>query len=926
MLASCSKELTEEVAPVFDKSTIFATYEADQGSTRSVATPNQKDGYDFTWENGDAIGVFNAVSKDAANAHFGYTNIVDGVAEFQGDLDFLEDGEYVGYYPYEKDRELSVVNNLDVITLNIPATQNYRFSSTHAKYDKTAGSFAANVNPAVAYGKNNEGKLEMKFLPVASYLRVPIKGSGTVKNLELTIKNEGNAEQTIAGAFTATVASIKTAETSKDVKINSITDNSGKTITLNCGKGVELNPEIATNFWFVIPAGIQAYTFEITVNGSAKVEDKLTYSLKNELVVAVNTPYTLSGANFTWIEGNKCAITDEFSFMLYQYAANNVDDLTDEVDAVLGLKNGAKIKDALIFKPLDYTQKTTFDQALCLPYGDALNFVKAAIDNYNKEGFKPLKGVVSSAVKDENGKPAAATIKGLKVTGNGLLSVKTFTNIAFEGATVTTTATTPAYFLATVPTAKTDYPGVTLKDCVLKAPEGVTTAAVFNTVAANAVTDEMYEAFGGLVNGVKFNGQAVAYANTLQAGKNDYSAKPVSKNFIAGATETTDEVNLFNAISANDKGGIVAVADAAAAKVFTENVTASKVGNYCSVVTVDVVAATGTATPQYKVNKSYWTGLIADSMKDDGVFTAEELAYIVKNNNYPANATPSAIPLTNDIDLMGDVTVGANGLVTSATGKNWAEVLEQVVMGTNSNRTLRIDGTKDDAKSNYTISNIRIAPKAESEAPFVSLFGYDAAVANLNVNKLYINVKAMETPVPVSGLAITTYKGNDIIKNVKVTNADIIAHDKEVVGGIVKTLKGNEYSAQLDNVEFVGRITSYAVGETPVRGALAGELLLGDDSLTFDKLKATLKAENGDTDYMDVFGQVVVSTTKQPNSKFDVELTFTNFGCEAPEKFEAAATLANDVVVRLNTYAKTVNDGGSTKDIPVKKYVAPKTN
>lgn len=923
MLASCSKELTEEVAPVFGKSTIFATYEADQGSTRSVATPNQDNGYDFTWENGDAIGVFNAVSKDAANAHFGYTNIVDGVAEFQGDLDFLEDGEYVGYYPYEKDRELSVVNKLDVITLNIPATQNYRFSSTHAKYDKTAGSFAANVNPAVAYGKNNEGKLEMKFLPVASYLRVPIKGSGTVKNLELTIKNESNTEQTITGAFTATVASIKTAETSKDVKINSITDNSGKTITLNCGKGVELNPEIATNFWFVIPAGIQAYTFEITVNGSAKEEDKLTYSLKNELVVAVNTPYTLSGANFTWIEGNKYAITDEFSFMLYQYAANNLAELT-EVDAVLGLMNGSKIKDALIFKPLDYTQKTTFDQALCLPYGDAMTFVKAAIDNYNKEGFKPLKGVVSSAVKDENGKPAAATIKGLKVTGNGLLSVKTFTNIAFESATVTTTATTPAYFLATVPAAKTDYPGVTLKDCVLKAPEGVTTAAVFNNVNANAVTDEMYEAFGGLVNGVKFNGQAVAYANTLKITASNSYKTPVSKNFIAGATETTDEVNLFNVISATGKGGIVAVADAAAAKVFIENVTASK-GNYCSVVTVDVVPATGTAAPQYKVNKSYWTGMIADQMKDD-VFTAEELAFYVKNNSYSANATPSAIPLTNDIDLMGDVTVGANGLVTSATGKNWAEVLDQTVDKANNNiRTLRIDGKKD-SKSNYTISNIRIVPKAESAAPFVSLFGYNAAVANLNVEKLYINVKALENPVPVSGLAITTYKGNDIIKNVKVTDADIIAHDKEVVGGIVKTLKGNEYSAQLDNVEFVGRITSYAVGETPVRGALAGELLLGDESLTFDNLKATLKAENGDTDYMDVFGQVVVSTTKQPNSEYDVKLSFTHFGCEAPKTFEAAATLADDVVVRLNTYAKTVEDGGSTRDIPVKKYVAPKAN
>ena len=160
MLASCSKELTEDVAPVQGpgKATIYADYAGpkDDSATRThaegVVEGNQK-GYRIGWDNGDAIGVFDviedATSKeikaDDSNVYFGYNAMAN---EFNGNYGFLAGKTFVGYYPYKGGNKLTDGK----LTLNIPASQQYRVIGAAETEKFSDGTFATNIAPAVGYG------------------------------------------------------------------------------------------------------------------------------------------------------------------------------------------------------------------------------------------------------------------------------------------------------------------------------------------------------------------------------------------------------------------------------------------------------------------------------------------------------------------------------------------------------------------------------------------------------------------------------------------------------------------------------------------------------------------------------------------------------------------------------------------------------
>lgn len=157
--------------------------------------------------------------------------------------------------------------------------------------------------------------------------------------------------------------------------------------------------------------------------------------------------------------------------------------------------------------------------------------------------------------------------------------------------------------------------------------------------------------------------------------------------------------------------------------------------------TNEVEKATGDDKASIVINKvSYWNGDLVAAVggsKDNNYYTAEELAHALRQS------AAAEIKLTHNIDMQdGAVEVNVNAARTT-TFKN---------------------------TSAYTISNIKISPRSTQSGGYVSLFGYEADLKNVNVKNLTVNLPKNYTATAVAGLAI---KAKATAKNVSVENVTI---------------------------------------------------------------------------------------------------------------------------------------------------------
>ena len=879
LLASCSKEITEDVAaPVTGKSTIYATYDGGQSATRTTAAPNGTS-YRLLWELGDAVGVFDAVAEDETNAYFAYAG--SDVA-FNGDMGFLYAENYIGYYPYEKGRTIAKDGN---ITLTIPSTQNYRFNAI----DETAGSFAQNVAPAVAYGTASaDNELSLTFYPMATYLRIPIKGIGTVRTLELSISDDVK----LAGDFTVNLEDVKAATKASDIKINYEGSNfNEEKITLVCGKGdkgVALNPSKETYFWFVVPAGtkLKNQTMTIVVNG----EDKLTrtFEYEEESSLPVNTPIKMGqdaiGTAFEWVEDGSFLITNEYEFLMYAYAATNgLDGVYDPM-----VKDNA-LRSSVIVNPLDFTpvaEGGKFDSdptiSAAESYGDYLTTV---LLEYQKNG-NAIETIGGKQVFEIEGNIAGkpAFITGLTVKGNAMFHDKAkniVKKITFTKSTVDATGLkSEAFFLADrYVTSTSANPNISFTDVTVdETCQVLVDADNKKAIVGRAFTDTD--------NTVIVNETEMNYANVLYI-KGNYAT------FVEGEEGCIDLTRNALTVHVNHSGAILNVkGETEAANLIDEiDLTVSNAAKWYS-----VVSGYKKAGEVATVKASYWTGIVADydahgasNAKNDNIFTAEELASAVKS-------TRGNISLTNDINLMGGITKEDGDLVAKASGKgqNWASVLENAM-------SARLTVTGD----NFVISNAWIQPEKDATVKDIALFGTAARVENLIVSNVVINDKNVEN-ANVAGLAIKTYQNlnwdeNGYIRNVKVNNMDITAKNVNApVGGVIGIATEK---IELNNVEFVGRVTGTKGYNN--RASIAGTLTgLGTiNNLTYTGLKATLQATTGKTNYMSVFGQVIVSKpTTSAAVNYDLCLNVYDFDATkfTADNFVAAEGLMEDIAIQVN--------------------------
>lgn len=258
-----------------DNDIYYASFEDCGAETRTYLDENVK----LLWHADDRISLF----RSTLNEQFKFTG---ATGDNSGGFSLIESDEWVtgnptstnyAVYPYDASARLS---NEEVIHLNMPAVQNYAVNS-----------FGRGANTMVAASENSSSKF-LPFRNLGGYLIIKLYGENTtIKSIVL----EGNKNEILAGPATA------------EAKYGylpaiSMSENGTKSITLDCGDGVELSAtaDSPTQFWMVVPPITfkEGFTFTITdINGNVttKSTSKSQTIVRNEVKSMAGFSVTFEG-------------------------------------------------------------------------------------------------------------------------------------------------------------------------------------------------------------------------------------------------------------------------------------------------------------------------------------------------------------------------------------------------------------------------------------------------------------------------------------------------------------------------------------------------------------------------------------------------------------------------------------------------------
>ena len=246
---------------------VEASLECDADSRTALNNENK-----VVWSLGDRLSVF-VGSADAHNTFVlkSGENTTYATFESEGTFSFgtgTESGSSsfanLAYYPHSE--ELVVVEQEGKYTIDatIPEKQTY-----------VANSFGKNASPMVAVS----GTMNFAFKNVASMLKVSLKKDVSITSdvtiIKATVTSNANK---IAGecCITASAEELPSVE---------MTDNAASLVTLDCGTGVSLNSETATEFYFVIPPGkYEANDLVLTFYDSSNQYFESPITAQNEFV------------------------------------------------------------------------------------------------------------------------------------------------------------------------------------------------------------------------------------------------------------------------------------------------------------------------------------------------------------------------------------------------------------------------------------------------------------------------------------------------------------------------------------------------------------------------------------------------------------------------------------------------------------------
>lgn len=254
-LCGCQNMYLDEQVPV--QKVFTATIEDNDLSTKTSL-----DEYgNVLWKAGDQVSIFVA---STINQQYQVTDASDGQTSASlnpiSSPGFVAGGEIpnnVAFYPYSSSNTIAKNAIGYVVSTALPSVQNYADAS-----------FGNGAFPMAAVTSSTTD-MNLKFKNVLGGLKLQLKGTASIASISVT----GNNDEPLCGAAAVTLS------TSSTPTIN-LTDASAKTVTLDCGFGVQLNESTATLFVIALPPMTMTggFTVVVTDTEGKEMEIKTTRS------------------------------------------------------------------------------------------------------------------------------------------------------------------------------------------------------------------------------------------------------------------------------------------------------------------------------------------------------------------------------------------------------------------------------------------------------------------------------------------------------------------------------------------------------------------------------------------------------------------------------------------------------------------------
>lgn len=264
LIAACNK--VESPVPVQDTDILIAQIEQETSTKTYMDAHNN-----IRWSEGDQIVGFMKSSLGLKyrilSSSVGKTSAsFENVSGSNGNINAGTEWDHnIVYYPYADAIEAAKSGSNYTLDVVLPSEQTY-----------AAESFGNGSMAMVAVSEDNN----VTFKNVLGGMKLQLRGTQKVKSIKLQGKNN----EKLSGAATVTAY---TDETKPAITMAS---GASKSVTLNCGSGVQLNESKATEFIVALPPVLFSKGFTVTVTDTESktytVEtDKANTVLRSSLLV-----------------------------------------------------------------------------------------------------------------------------------------------------------------------------------------------------------------------------------------------------------------------------------------------------------------------------------------------------------------------------------------------------------------------------------------------------------------------------------------------------------------------------------------------------------------------------------------------------------------------------------------------------------------
>ncbi len=335
ILAVCGCQVKELNEVISESKTFTATVE-DNFNGGGTRTSLDEQG-NVLFKKGDQISIF---IGSTINEQFQVTDDSDGktsasLIQVSGS-GFVAGGELesnVAYYPYASATTSAKNEGSDIRgDLIRPPVQYY-----------AEGSFGNGAFPMAAVTTDTDD-MRLKFKNVLGGVKLQLTGTATISSISVT----GNNDEILCGAAEVTVSNTS-------MPTISLTDASAKTVTLDCGEGVQLNAETATSFIIALPPMTMesGFTVVVTDTEGKQMEIKTTNPqtinrsklLKMPAVTYEGTPVARGPLTFISTGETSIALTKVGSpeEITLEYKVNDGEWISYTVGDAVNLTDGQKV-------------------------------------------------------------------------------------------------------------------------------------------------------------------------------------------------------------------------------------------------------------------------------------------------------------------------------------------------------------------------------------------------------------------------------------------------------------------------------------------------------------------------------------------------------------------------------------------------------